>query len=125
MDGMTPRDPSPGNPPGAHLFVDESKERDYVLVAGVIAPADLATTRAFTRSLIYRGQARLHMKKESAPRKRFIADAIAGSGVRAVVYTADRGNDELAARAACLNALIEDAAQMGARTAWSSSGTTP
>jgi hypothetical protein len=63
MDGMTPRDPSPGNPPGAHLFVDESKERDYVLVAGVIAPADLATTRAFTRSLIYRGQARLHMKE--------------------------------------------------------------
>ena len=60
---MTPRDPSLGNPPGAHLFVDESKERDYVLVAGVIAPADLATTRAFTRSLIYRGQARLHMKE--------------------------------------------------------------
>jgi hypothetical protein len=54
-----------------------------VLVAAVIAPADLATTRAFTRSLIYRGQARLHMKKESAPRKRFIADAIADSGVRA------------------------------------------
>jgi hypothetical protein len=111
MDGMTPRDPSPGNPPGAHLFVDESKERDYVLVAGVIAPADLATTRAFTRNQ--------NPANGSSPMPSPIP------AFEPVVYTADRGNDELAARAACLNALIEDAAQMGARTAWSSRGTTP
>jgi len=44
-----------------------------------------------------------------------------------LIYVLDspEQSDELAARAACLNALIEDAAQMGARTAWSSSGTTP
>jgi hypothetical protein len=61
------------------------------------------------------------MKKESPTTQTAHADAIADSGVRAVVYTADRGNytadrgdDELTARAACLNALIQDAAQMGA-----------
>jgi hypothetical protein len=48
------------------------------------------------------------MKKESEPRKRFIADPIAESGVQAVVYTADRSIDELTARAASLNALVED-----------------
>ena len=52
-------------------------------------------------------------EKESEPRKRFIADAIADSGVQAVVNTADRSNDELGARAACLNALVEDAAAFG------------
>lgn len=54
---------------GAHLFVDESKAGDYLMVAAVMLPADLVTARAFARSLVYKGQPRLHMKKESDARE--------------------------------------------------------
>lgn len=97
--------------PGAHLFVDESKARDYLMVVAVIVPADMVTARALARSLIYKGQPRLHMKKESDARKKQIASAIVAAGVRAVVYRAAHPvGHELTARAACLEALVNDAA---------------
>lgn len=70
---------------GAHLFVDESKAGDYLMVAAVMLPADLVTARAFARSLVYKGQPRLHMKKESDARRKQIAASIVAAGVRAVV----------------------------------------
>ncbi len=98
-------------PPGAHLFVDESKAGDYLLVAAVIVPAELVTARAFARSLIYKGQPRLHMKKESDARKKQIAAAIVAASMQAVVYRATHPvGHELTARAACLEALVKDAA---------------
>ena len=96
---------------GAHLFVDESKARDYLMVAAVIVPADLIAARTFARSLIYKGQPRLHMKKESDARKKQIAAAIVAAGVQSVVYRAPHPvGQELSARAACLKALVKDAA---------------
>jgi len=34
-----------------HIFVDETKHRDYLLVAGVVLPADLDTMRKMIRNL--------------------------------------------------------------------------
>lgn len=93
-----------------HLYVDETKERGYQLVAvGIETPGQLEDLRKLMRGLVLHGQHRVHMKKEDDSRKRAIAAAICGAGVQAVVYdTARRYPHELDARAACLRALVED-----------------
>jgi hypothetical protein len=61
------------------------------------------------RGLVLKGQRRVHMKKESEPRKRMIATAIVDAGIIATVYDAGRSyRHELDARLACLRALIAD-----------------
>ena len=64
-----------------HFFVDETKRRGYLLVAGVVRGEDLDRVRLILRGLVLPGQRRLHMKDESDPRKRSIATAIAVSEV--------------------------------------------
>ncbi len=64
--------------------------RGDLLVASVVVPGDLDATRRMLRGLVLPGQRRLHMKDESAPRKRSIATAIAVSGTRATIYHAGR-----------------------------------
>jgi len=98
-----------------HVFADESKDRDYLLVAGVVLSGDLAQVRKAMRGLVMPGQHRIHMKKESGPRKKAIAALICELAVEATVYDAGRGRrKELDARAACLRALVVDAAAAGA-----------
>ncbi len=99
----------------SHIFVDETKHRDYLMVAAVVLPADLQPVRQLVRSLVLPGQRRVHMKKESAPRKRLIADTIADSSVKAVIFDAGRGDgSELDARRACLHAVMTYADDLGA-----------
>jgi hypothetical protein len=93
----------------SHIFVDESKDRDYLLVASLHVSGDLDDLRKLMRGLVLKGQRRVHMKKESDPRKRAIAAAICGAGVTATVYDAgSRYRNELDARAACLRGLVND-----------------
>jgi len=97
-----------------HVFVDETKERDYLLVTSVHVSGELDDLRKLMRSLVLKGQRRVHMKKESDQRKRAIAAAICGTGVAATVVDAGRRyRDELDARAACLHGLVDDAAGHG------------
>jgi hypothetical protein len=92
-----------------HVFVDETKERGYVLVAASHAASDVAQIRKAMREFVLKGQTRLHFAKESAPRRRAIIGAICGTGVSATVYDAGRRHpSQLEARAACLRAVIED-----------------
>ncbi len=99
-----------------HVFVDESKEHDYLLVAAEIPPGDLDATRKLLRALVMPGQRRLHMKKESRVRRNAILDTIASAGVTATIYRARRaGRHELDAREACLRALVADIAAAGHR----------
>ena len=97
-----------------HVFVDESKQRDYLLVAAVVMPGELAGARRTLRALVMPGQRRLHMKKESDARRRAIVDGIASTGATATIYNAGRpGRRELDAREACLRALVADVAAAG------------
>ncbi len=99
---------------GAHVFVDETKRRDYLLVAGVVIAGDLDAVRAVLRELVLPGQRRLHMNSESDPRRRSIASAITSSPLRATVYNAGRRyKTERDRRAACLQSLVNDAAEHG------------
>jgi hypothetical protein len=98
----------------SHVFVDETKHRGYLLVAGVLGPGDLDPVRRLLRDLVLPGQRRLHMKDENDQRRRAIATAISASGVTATIYDAGRRyRNERARRAACLRALVDDAAQHG------------
>ncbi len=98
----------------SHVFVDETKHRGYLLVAGVVVPGDLESVRRTLRGLVLPGQRRLHTKDENDQRRRSIATAIAASGVTATIYDAGRRyRNERERRAACLHALIIDAAQRG------------
>ncbi len=93
----------------AHLFIDETKDRDYLLVASVHPSSDLDPLRKLMRGMVLKGQHRIHMKKESDPRKRMIAAAICGVGVQATIYDAGRHHrNELEARAACLHGVVTD-----------------
>ncbi|HEU5266785.1 MAG TPA: hypothetical protein VFU35_08790 [Jatrophihabitans sp.] len=97
-----------------HVYVDESKQRDYLLVAAAIMPSSLANARRALRTLVMPGQRRLHMKKESIPRRQAIIDAIASTGATATIYNAGRlRRHELAAREACLRAVVTDLAAAG------------
>lgn len=97
-----------------HVFVDETKRRGYLLVAGVVLPEDLDPIRRILRGLVLPGQRRLHMKDENDARKGSIATAVAVSGVQATIYNAGRRyRNEREHRAACLRAIVEDAASRG------------
>jgi len=99
---------------GGYVFVDETKRRDYLLVAGVVLPVDLDAVRKVMRGLVLPGQRRLHMKDENDSRKRSIATAIAVSCVHATIYDAGRRyRNERERRAACLRAVVQDAAARG------------
>ncbi|OBB32209.1 hypothetical protein A5763_11220 [Mycolicibacterium fortuitum] len=98
-----------------HIYVDETKQRDYLLVASVHAPADLTALRQVVRGLLLPGQRYLHMKNEKDGRKRTIAQAFVGAGVQATVYRAGAEyRNERERRSACLRALIDDHASLNA-----------
>jgi hypothetical protein len=69
----------------SQVFVDETKHRGYLLVAGVVVPGDLDDVRRMLRGLVLPGQRRLHMNDENDQRRRSIATAIAVSGVTATM----------------------------------------
>jgi hypothetical protein len=93
-----------------HIYVDETKERDYVLVATVHLGAEANTLRKAMRGFVLRGQTRIHLAKESNSRRGAIVDAICAAGVTATIYDAGRNYaSQLDARAACVQAIINDA----------------
>jgi len=77
------RSPSPSDSArvSGHVFVDETKGRHYLLVAGVVMPPGLDPVRRTLRTLVMPGQRRLHMAKERDQRRRQIVDAFLASGV--------------------------------------------
>lgn len=93
-----------------YIYVDESKQRDYLLVASVHVDSDLAALRAVVRDLLLPGQRYLNMKNEKVGRKRTIAQAFVTAGIAATVYRAGSPllRTEKDRRAACLRALIAD-----------------
>lgn len=90
---------------------DDAGPVDYLLVAAVVLASDLDEVRRAMRELVLPGQRRVHMKREREQRKKLIAATVCDLAVQATVYDAGRGRrSELDARAACLRALVVDAA---------------
>jgi hypothetical protein len=93
--------------PGVHVFVDESKRGAYVVVAAAVATTDLDATRRSLRGLLLPGQSALHFKDEQDGRRRSLLGSFTGLQVEGRVYVRHGGN-QVAARQACLEALVED-----------------
>jgi hypothetical protein len=93
-----------------HIYIDETKQRGYLLVDSLHMATDVDRLRRAMRGLVLPGQTRIHMAKEGNSRRREIADIICNSGVSSTIYDAGRryGSDQLAARAACLRAVVSD-----------------
>lgn len=94
--------------------MDESEQRNCLLVAAVVMPTNLAPARWNLCALVMPGQRRLHMKKESTARRSAIVDVIASTVPSATIYNAGGpGRHELTAREACLRAVANDASAAG------------
>lgn len=67
-----------------HAFVDESTRNGcYLLCVTVVDPAQLTPTRMELARLLLPGAREVHFKKEKPPRRRHLADRIAGLSVSA------------------------------------------
>lgn len=93
-----------------HLFIDESKARNYVMVAAAIAPSDVGAARAGLKALLMPGQRSLHFRNESDARRRKIIDTICDQGWSAVLVVST-DSDQRAARDACLRECVTFAAR--------------
>ncbi|MGA1828296.1 hypothetical protein [Microbacterium sp.] len=96
------------------LFIDESKEDNYIIVVVAVADGDVARLRSATASLRLPRQQRVHFVKESVPRRRMILQKFETLGVRTHLFTA-HGLSDLDAREWCLESVVDLAAQVRAR----------
>ncbi len=90
----------------SQLFVDESQRRDYLLCAAILTPDELEPARRAMRSLLAKGQRRLHFVDESAQRRRAILSAVTKLDIRARIYVS-RANERVA-RPALMSALAAE-----------------
>lgn len=91
----------------ASVFVDESKAKDYVLIAASIVSCDIAGSRRAVRSLLLPGQHRLHMKQENESRKRLLLDTFVALGSTVTIFRARRSlGSEVVRRRRCLEELV-------------------
>jgi hypothetical protein len=96
---------------GGQVFVDESKNKDYLLIAVGILPSKFAPARKAIQSLVLPGQSRIHMKTESDSRRKLILSRLAELSFDVTIYRAPNGTGtELERRSKCIEALVMEAA---------------
>ncbi len=94
---------------GAHIFIDETKERGLILAAAAMNPDRLAGARQSIARLTLPRQRSIHFCKERSDRRRAILIALRGLDPSVVLYDATDHRDLRTARELCLRALIADA----------------
>lgn len=100
--------------PNSHLFVDESKASGYVLVAVLVSAKQITHVRKVLGSLQLPGQPRIHMKKESDPRKLQILSAIRNLKLEIWVFQSmAKRLGELTLREKCLRELVSNLSNSG------------
>jgi len=99
----------------AHIFVDESKRRGFLLAAAVIAPEALGGLRRQVTGLRLPRQRRLHFTAESDRRRKVILAAmIEAAGPCVIIYDAAGRRSDREARDLAMARLVDDAAKIGA-----------
>lgn len=99
-------------PEKSTLFVDESKSNGYFLVATTSTTGGVRRTSQSIRSLVRRGQRRIHFKSESPASRRALLSRFGELQLTTHVYVV-KGLQDAVARPRCLVRLIEDAADSG------------
>lgn len=95
-----------------HVFVDETKNRGYLIAAAAVLPPEVNLARRTVEGLCRPGQRRIHFTKEKDSRRRQIITAVAALNVRVDIYDASACHDRIA-RTRCLEALTENLAGQG------------
>lgn len=90
---------------GSHFFVDESKNRDYVLAVAAIDRSALDSVRSALRTHLIRGQRSMHFKNEREGRRRAFLNHARQLGWSSVVIVST-DHDHRRARTACLAELM-------------------
>lgn len=98
----------------AHVFVDETKERCYLVAAAALQPSTVAAARRVINGLVMPRQRRIHFMGESNARRDKILSSFGGLGITAVIYDASRYGNQKNARVACLKRLVADLGEMRA-----------
>lgn len=91
-----------------HVFVDETKAHDYVMVATTVLPSDVNGARKNLRGLLLPRQERLHFTHERPQRRRQLMAAMCELNVQVHVYVAET-RDHASGRHACMKSLLDDA----------------
>jgi hypothetical protein len=100
--------------PGVHVFVDETKEKGYLVTVAALLPGDLVTARRVMRGLVMPRQRRVQFTKESDPRRKQILDCIGELQPKVTIYDGSAW-PRRRQREACLHAMVEDLAVADAR----------
>jgi hypothetical protein len=88
-------------------YVDESKAKDYLLIAAVLHPERLGAARRAIRSLILPGQSCIHTKDERESRRRQLLSVIERLDPEITIYRVDGAwAREPQRRDRCVDALI-------------------
>ncbi|MBU2698572.1 hypothetical protein [Pimelobacter sp. 30-1] len=93
--------------PGAHVFVDETKNRDYLMAAAAVLPGDVVDARRQLRGLLLPGAERVHFTHERPSRRRELLNAMRELDVQVTLYVA-RTRDHAAGRGSCMKAILDD-----------------
>lgn len=97
----------------AHVFVDETKEKGYLVTAAALLSGDLVAARRTVRGLIMANQRRIHFHKESDQRRKQILDVVVELAPAVTIYDGS-AHARRRQRDACLVQLITDVAAAGA-----------
>ena len=90
-----------------HVFVDETKTKDYVVAAATLPASEVTQARKALRGLLLPRQDRIHFAKEKDAYRDRVLHVMRGLEVQVTLYIA-RTKDQRAGRAACLTAVVED-----------------
>lgn len=94
-------------PTGGHVFLDESKESDYILVAASIVASNVGTVRSQVKGLRHKGSKSIHMRKESPKFRQDIISRLVALPVRThVIESTDRSLNDLERRFRCLEHVL-------------------
>jgi len=89
-----------------HAFVDECKDRGYLVVAAVLPPEELAAARKLITSTYHRNQRRLHFKSESDQSRHRILGVIEQIDPEILLYDGSN-HPRRRRRDACLIKLVQ------------------
>lgn len=103
--------------PGEHVFIDESTQKNYLVVCSVMPSGSVTEARKAMKSLLLPGQRSLHMKDEGKDgRQRQIVRVITNLAPRVTIYCAKPSEyraGHTGARDACLQRAAARAVQEG------------
>lgn len=94
------------------LFIDESKQPNYLVVATLVIDADVPKLRKILKALVIAGQRSIHFRKEKASRRRDLISMLGKIGFTSYVFRSELAH-ELEARTDCLEQIFIFARKTG------------